>query len=139
MSPRAARRMMQKMGMEVEEIRDATQVTIRTPNKEIIIDAPEVSVTKMQNQKIFQIMGGVVTEKNIVKDLILEEDVKLVAQQANVSIDAARKALEELKEGRKKVASREYFDLLKQFEFELAKIREERTELLIKTGKTNLL
>lgn len=97
MSPRAARRMMQKMGMEVEEIRDATQVTIRTPNKEIIIDAPEVSVTKMQNQKIFQIMGGVVTEKNIVKDLILEEDVKLVAQQANVSIDAARKALEDTK------------------------------------------
>ena len=97
MSPRAARRMMQKMGMEVEEIRDATQVTIRTPNKEIIIDAPEVSVTKMQNQKIFQIMGGVVTEKNIVNDLILEEDVKLVAQQANVSIDAARKALEDTK------------------------------------------
>ena len=97
MSPRAARRMMQKMGMEVEEIRDATQVTIRTPNKEIIIDAPEVSVTKMQNQKIFQIMGGVVTEKNIVKDLILEEDVKLVAQQSNVSIDAARKALEDTK------------------------------------------
>ncbi|MCK5403374.1 hypothetical protein KAI60_04600 [Candidatus Bathyarchaeota archaeon] len=97
MSPRAARRMMQKMGMEVEEIRDATQVTIRTPNKEIIIDAPEVSVTKMQNQKIFQIMGGVVTEKNIVKDLILEEDVKLVAQQANVNIDAARKALEDTK------------------------------------------
>jgi hypothetical protein len=52
---------------------------------------------------------------------------------------AANKALEELKEQRKKVASREYFDLLKQFEFELAKIREERTELLIKTGKTNLL
>ncbi|MHA1512613.1 MAG: hypothetical protein ACTSRJ_00935 [Candidatus Hodarchaeales archaeon] len=52
---------------------------------------------------------------------------------------AAKKALEELKEQRKKVSSREYFDLLKQFEFELAKIREERTELLIKTGKTNLL
>ena len=52
---------------------------------------------------------------------------------------AAKKALEELKEQRKKVASREYFDLLKQFEFELAKIREERTELLVKTGKTNLL
>jgi len=52
---------------------------------------------------------------------------------------AANKALEELKEQRKKVSSREYFDLLKQFELELAKIREERTELLIKTGKTNLL
>lgn len=96
-SSRTARRMMQRMGMEVEEIRNATQVTIKTPNKEIVIDDPEVSVTKMQDQKIFQIMGGVVTERKIVKEQILEEDVKLVAQQANVSIDAARKALESTK------------------------------------------
>ena len=52
---------------------------------------------------------------------------------------ASKRALQELKEGRKKVAGREYFELLKQFEFELAKIAEERTELLIRTGKTNLL
>ena len=97
MSSRTARRMMQRMGMEVEEIHNATQVTIKTPSKEIVIDDPEVSVTKMQDQKIFQIMGGVVTERNIVKELILEEDVKLVAQQANVSIDIARNALESTK------------------------------------------
>ncbi len=96
-SSRTARRMMQRMGMEVEEIRNATQVTIKTPDKEIVIDNPEVSVTKMQNQKIFQIMGGVVTERSIVNEQILEEDVKLVAQQANVSTDAARKALESTK------------------------------------------
>ena len=97
MNSRTARRMMQRMGMEVEEIRDAIQVTIKTPNKEIIIDNPEVSITKMQDQKIFQIMGGEVTERKIVNDLILEEDVKLVAQQANVNIDVARKALESTK------------------------------------------
>ena len=94
---RTARRMMQRMGMEVEEIRNATQVTIKTSSKEIIIDDPEVSVTKMQDQKIFQIMGGIVTEKKIVKEMIPEEDVKLVAQQANVSIDLARNALENTK------------------------------------------
>jgi nascent polypeptide-associated complex subunit alpha len=97
MSSRSARRMMQRMGMEVEEIRNATQVTIKTPSREIVIDDPEVSVTKMQDQKIFQIMGGVVTERKIVKEMILEEDVKLVAQQANVSIDLARNALESTK------------------------------------------
>ena len=52
---------------------------------------------------------------------------------------AANKALEELKEGRKKVASREYFELLKQFEYELAKIAEERRDLLSRSGKSNLL
>ena len=97
MNSRTARRMMQRMGMEVEEIRDAIQVTIKTPSKEIIIDNPEVSITKMKDQKIFQIMGGEVTERKIVNDLILEEDVKLVAQQANVNIDVARNALERTK------------------------------------------
>ena len=52
---------------------------------------------------------------------------------------ANEKALQELKEGRKKVHSREYFDLVRQFELELAKLNEEITELLIRTGKTNIL
>ena len=52
---------------------------------------------------------------------------------------ANEKALQELKEGRKKVASRDYFDLVKQFELELAKINDATTELLIRTGKTNIL
>ncbi|UCE13431.1 MAG: hypothetical protein JSV04_14765 [Candidatus Heimdallarchaeota archaeon] len=52
---------------------------------------------------------------------------------------ANEKTLQELKEGRKKVSSRDYFELVKQFELELAKINEAITELLVKTGKTNLL
>ena len=104
-SPREARRMMQRLGMEVEEVHDAKQVIIRTSNKEIVIDNPEVTITKMQNQKSFQIMGGRVAEweiisadaKEIVKEVVPEEDVKLVAQQASVSLDAARKALESTK------------------------------------------
>lgn len=51
---------------------------------------------------------------------------------------ANEKALQELKEGRKKVSSRDYFELIKQFELELAKINEAITELLVRTGKTNL-
>lgn len=52
---------------------------------------------------------------------------------------ANEKALQELKEGRKKVASRDYFDLIKNFELELAKLNEAIRELLIRTGKTNIL
>ena len=52
---------------------------------------------------------------------------------------ANEKALQELKEGRKKVASRDYFELIKQFELELAKINEAIREMLIRTGKTNIL
>ena len=40
-SPRQARRMMQRLGMNVEPIPSAKQVIIRTENREILIDNPE--------------------------------------------------------------------------------------------------
>ena len=91
---------MSQMGMQVEEIRDTRQVIIKTSNKEIVIDNPEVSVTHMQGQDVYQIMGGIVTERGIQESVekqqlvIPEEDVHLVAQQAGVDVEAARKALE---------------------------------------------
>ena len=99
-SSRQARRLMSQMGMQVEEIRDTRQVIIKTSNKEIVIDNPEVSVTHMQGQDVYQIMGGIVTERGIQESVekqqlvIPEEDVHLVAQQAGVDVEAARKALE---------------------------------------------
>ena len=92
---------------------------------------------KKKTQSLSQSSESQKSEKNIPAFLngFLEE----LLRDLRIRELAAKKALEELKEQRKKVASREYFDLLKQFEFELAKIREERTELLVKTGKTNLL
>ncbi|MFW9855467.1 MAG: hypothetical protein ACFFFG_10415 [Candidatus Thorarchaeota archaeon] len=51
---------------------------------------------------------------------------------------ATIKALEELKTGGRKVTNRDYFDLVKQFELDLAKINERITDLLIRSGKTNL-
>ena len=99
-SSRQARRLMSQMGMQVEEIRDTRQVIIKTSNKEIVIDNPEVSVTHMQGQDVYQIMGGIVTERGVQESVekpqlvIPEEDVHLVAQQAGVDVEAARKALE---------------------------------------------
>jgi nascent polypeptide-associated complex subunit alpha len=100
MSSRQARRLMNQLGMQVDEIQDTRQVIIKTPTKEIVIDNPEVSVTRMQGQDIYQVMGGSVTERavqggeNAQPLVIPEEDVRLVAQQAGVTVDAARRALE---------------------------------------------
>ena len=97
---RQARRLMSQMGMQVEEIRDTRQVIIKTSNKEIVIDNPEVSVTHMQGQDVYQIMGGIVTERAVQESVekqplvIPEEDVHLVAQQAGIDVETARKALE---------------------------------------------
>lgn len=99
-SSRQAKRLMSQLGMKVEEIHDARQVIIKTPRKEIVIDNPDVSVTHMHGQEIYQVMGGRVTEREVGEEkalVIPEEDVHLVAQQAKVSLEAARKALEATK------------------------------------------
>jgi len=101
-SPREAKRMMQRMGLSMGEVPDVQEVIIRTLTKEITVENPEVAILEMHGQKIFQVTGGNVVEKAIEKVVekgvtIPEEDVQLVAQQAKVSIDEARAALEQTK------------------------------------------
>ena len=98
MNPREAKRMMQKMGMNMEGVDDVQEVIIRTPTKEIVIEGPEVAIVNMQGQKIFQVAGGEVSERAptrtaspVVK--ISEEDAQLVAQQTGKSVEQARAAL----------------------------------------------
>jgi nascent polypeptide-associated complex subunit alpha len=104
MNPRETRRMMQRMGMNMDAVTDVEQVIIKTSSKDIIVDQPEVAILEMQGQKIFQVIGGQVTEKAPERKAaaaatavpkVSEEDVQLVADQTGKSLDEARKALEE--------------------------------------------
>jgi len=95
-SPREAKRMMQRIGLNMEPVPDAEQVTIKTRTKEIIIENPEVAILTLHGQKIYQITGEKITEKPIKKEVgIPEEDVQLVASQTGKSPEEARRALEE--------------------------------------------
>ena len=95
-NPREARRMMQRMGMSMGAMPDVEQVIFKTSTKEIIVENPEVAVMEMQGQKIFQVTGEKIVEKAVEKAVkIPEEDVQLVATQANVSPEQARAALEQ--------------------------------------------
>jgi nascent polypeptide-associated complex subunit alpha len=91
--------MMESMGMKVEPLEGPVNVTIRTPSREISIEGAEVTLTRMQGQAIYQIMGGKATERiagtQVHTSSISEEDIQLVSQQANVTPESARKALEE--------------------------------------------
>lgn len=90
--------MMQRMGMNMGAMPEVEQVVFKTSTKEIIVENPEVTVMEMQGQKIFQVMGERITEKAVEKAVkIPEEDVQLVATQANVSPEQARAALEQTK------------------------------------------
>jgi nascent polypeptide-associated complex subunit alpha len=89
--------MMQRMGMNMNTIEDVQQVIIKTGDKEITVEEPEVAILELQGQKIFQITGGRITEKAAERKAppTAEEDVRLVADQTGKSLEEARKALEE--------------------------------------------
>jgi nascent polypeptide-associated complex subunit alpha len=98
MSQRAAKRMMQRMGMNMGEMHDIQEVIFRTSDKEIVVENPQVAVLEMQGQKIFQVTGEVSErglEKQAVKVAIAEEDAQLVADQTGRSIEDAKRALED--------------------------------------------
>jgi len=95
-SPREAKRMMQRMGLSMGEVPDVQEVILRTATKEIIIEDPEVAVLDLRGQKIFQVTGEKITEKAIERKVAIpEEDVRLVADQTGKSVEEARRALEE--------------------------------------------
>jgi nascent polypeptide-associated complex subunit alpha len=97
MNPRDAKRMMQRMGMNMEGVDEVEEVIIRTPSKEIVIESPEVAIVNVQGQKIFQIAGGKVSERapelKTSAPVVSEEDVQLVADQTGKSVQEARNAL----------------------------------------------
>ncbi len=90
-NPRQMKRMMKQMGMEMDEV-EATKVTIETPAGRIIIDEPNVVVVKAMGQKTYQITGKERTEEK--EGGIPQADINLVAEQAGVSVERAREALE---------------------------------------------
>ncbi len=96
-------RKLQKMlkNVDIEEI-DATKVIIETTRDKIIIEKPRVMKTGFMGQSVFQVIGGSLRKesqsyeegKEEKKEYeVNEADVKLVAEQANVSIDEAKEAL----------------------------------------------
>jgi nascent polypeptide-associated complex subunit alpha len=104
MNPREQRRMMQRMGMNMDTVSDVEEVIIKTTSKEITIEQPEVAILEMQGQKIFQVIGGQITEHApehkaaaaaSATPKISEEDVQLVADQTGKSLNEAREALKE--------------------------------------------
>lgn len=101
LSPREARRLQERlfrqMGMNVKELGEAKSVTIEFDDRVLVITEPSVVALEMPGQTVFQVVGGEVSEqKPEAKPLeIPEEDVLLVAQQAGVSPEEARQALEE--------------------------------------------
>jgi nascent polypeptide-associated complex subunit alpha len=98
--------MMKQMGMNMNELGDIKRVILQGDKREIIIEGPQVTSINVQGTKMYQIAGGrekegkpstgiTTVELEKVPLEIPEEDILLVAQQANVNLEVAKRALED--------------------------------------------
>ena len=107
---RDAKRMMQKMGMKLDEIDGVTEVVIRTSTREIVIEEPVVTSVVVQGQRMYQITGGSTRERTTMTTPAVaptptgapapaaeppEDDVKLVAAQTGRTLEEAKAALKQ--------------------------------------------
>jgi nascent polypeptide-associated complex subunit alpha len=96
---RDAKRMMEKMGMKLDEIQGVIEVLIRTPTREIVIEEPVVTSIVAQGQKMYQVSGGSSHERipstQPTPPELRDSDVKLVAEQTGKTLDEAKAALNE--------------------------------------------
>lgn len=95
-NPRQMQQMMKKMGMQQEDI-DATEVIIKTPEKEIIITKPSIQKINMMGKETFQIAGEIHEREIDTTPEINDDDIKIVVEQAGVDEKTAKEALEKTK------------------------------------------
>ncbi len=101
MNPKQMQKMMRQMGVKVKELKGVTKVVIYREKENIVITNPQVTKTKVMGQEMYQVVGdekaapAQETETEPQQPAVSDEDVELVASQANVSQDKARKALQE--------------------------------------------
>ena len=87
--------MMKQMGMSQEEM-GVTEVTMKTESGKVLkFSNPSVQKVSMQGQTTFQVVGEYSEEEESLSPDITEEDVTTVKEQAGVSQEEARKALED--------------------------------------------
>lgn len=96
MNPRKMQQAMKRMGIQQVEI-PATEVIIKTPDKEIVITEPQVSKVNMMGQETFQVVGNIEEREISTEPEINEDDIKTVMEQANVDENKAKEALEQTK------------------------------------------
>ena len=93
MNPRDMQRAMKRLGIKQEEI-DAREVIIRTSDKEIIIQNPQVSKVNMMGQETFQIIGQPEEHPISSEPEINEDDIKTIMQQTGATEEKAKEAIE---------------------------------------------
>ncbi|MAG91405.1 nascent polypeptide-associated complex protein [Candidatus Woesearchaeota archaeon] len=93
MNPREMQKAMKRLGIKQEEI-DAEVVIIKTADKDLIINNPQVSKVNMMGQETFQVVGEISEAAKDSKVEINEDDMETVMKQTNCSKEEALEALQ---------------------------------------------
>ena len=94
MNPRKVQQMMKQMGIQQVDV-PATEVIIKTEDKEIIITNPSVQKVNMMGQENFQISGEITERELSSTPDISEDDIKTVMDQTGKSAEEAKSAIED--------------------------------------------
>ena len=93
MNPAQMKAIMKQFGIKSED-EDVSKVTNELTNgSKLIFDSPTVNAVDMKGQKTYTITGESVEEKG--EEVLSEDDIDMVAEQAQVSKEDARTALED--------------------------------------------
>lgn len=104
LNPRDLRKAMKRLGIKVEEVQAVRVVIELEGGSRLVVEDPQVMVMRARGQPpMIYVVGEPVEEKPVESGEgggeggveISEEDVALVAEQAGVSLEEARRALEE--------------------------------------------
>ncbi len=90
-NPGMMKKLMKQLNMKEIE---ATEVIIKTPEKNIVIKNPAVQQMKMSGQDVFQVSGEVIEEEEGVIE-VSEEDIKLIMEKTGKSRNKVMDALAE--------------------------------------------
>ena len=89
MNPAQMKQLMRQLGIKTEDLK-AKRVIFEMDGKKLILENPAVTCIAMQGQKIYNVIGEPKEESQIP-----DADIIMVAEQANVPKEKAKKALEE--------------------------------------------
>ncbi|MFP4189930.1 MAG: nascent polypeptide-associated complex protein [Candidatus Woesearchaeota archaeon] len=93
MNSKQMRSAMKKMGVQQEEL-DASRVIIDLGDRRLVFDSPQVSKVNMMGSQTYQVVGEPHEEKVDNSPDISDEDITMVAEQAEVSEEKAKSAIE---------------------------------------------
>ena len=96
MNPRQMAQAMKRLGIQQVEI-PATEVIIRTPDKELVISDPQVSKVNMMGQETIQVIGHIQEREISSEPEISDDDVNTVMEQTECSQDEAYDAIKKNK------------------------------------------